>query len=94
MKVILAGQSKTGTKSMAWALEELGMNVYDAMEHYMYLSDDWIKIVTKGGTIDDFRRMYEGVDAVTDVPAWYFWEELMKAFPETKVRVNQIMFFF
>jgi len=87
MKVILAGQSKTGTKTMAWALQELGMNIYDALEHYMYLSDDWIKIVTKGRTIDDFRGMYQGDDAVTDSPAWYFWEKLLQAFPEAKVKL-------
>ena len=85
MKVILAGQSKTGTKSMATALQELGMNVYDALEHYVYLEKDWMKLLTRGGTVDDIRRMYQGVDAVTDVPVWYFWEEFLQAFPDAKV---------
>ena len=87
MKVIVAGQSKTGTKSMAWALQQLGMNVYDAMEHYTYLQKDWEQVLTKGATIEDFRRMYQGVDAVTDIPAWYFWEELLQAYPDAKVKL-------
>nr|XP_039273077.1 uncharacterized protein LOC120347234 [Styela clava] len=29
--------------------------------------------------------MYKDVDAVTDYPAFYFWEEIHKAFPEAKV---------
>ena len=43
------------------------------------------KILEEGGTTDDFRQMYEGVDAVTDTPAFYFWEELHKAYPDAKV---------
>ena len=85
MKVILAGQAKTGTKTMASALQELGMNVYDSFEHFNYLEAEWIEIFTRGGTIEDFRKMYRNVDAVTDTPVWYFWEELSKAFPEAKV---------
>lgn len=85
----MAGQSKTGTKSMAWAMQELGMNVYDAMEHYVHLEKDWIKILTTGGTPEDLRRMYKGVDAVTDIPVWYFWEEFLEAFPECKVVLTE-----
>ncbi|CAK8677651.1 unnamed protein product [Clavelina lepadiformis] len=85
MKVILAGMSKTGTKSMVIALKKLGMNVYDFLEHYQYHGNDWIRICEEGGTIDDFRRMYKDVDAVTDLPTWYFWEELHQAYPEAKI---------
>ena len=85
MKVIVAGSSKTGTKSMVVALNQLGMRVYDAMEHYSCLRDDWLKICSEGGNIADFKRMYQGVDAVTDLPVWYFWEELLQAFPDAKV---------
>ena len=85
MKIIVAGISKTGTKSMTLALKELGFNVYDYLEHYLFNGDDWINICTNGGTIEDFRRMHEGVDAVVDMPSWHFWEELHEAFPEAKV---------
>jgi len=85
MKVIFAGFSKTGTKTMADAFRVLGYTCYDSMEHYAYTGDDWLKIYEKGGSVDDFRRMFDGVDAVTDVPAAHFWEELHEAFPEAKI---------
>ena len=85
MKVICAGFGKTGTKSVQAALKELGYNVYDYMENFEYLYEDWMKIFKDGGTKEDFRRMFENVDAVTDAPAFYFWDEIHKAFPEAKV---------
>ncbi|XP_076823418.1 uncharacterized protein LOC143469561 [Clavelina lepadiformis] len=85
MKVIVAGLSKTGTKSMADALRMLGYSVYDYMENYEYLHKDWEKIFAGDGTTDDFRRMYKDVDAITDTPAAYFWDEIHKAFPDAKI---------
>ena len=91
MKVIVAGFSKTGTKSMCAALKELGYKVYDHEEHFRFLGDKWTKILEEGGTTDDFRQMYEGVDAVTDVPAFYFWQEIHKAYPNAKVRLKRCL---
>jgi len=85
MKVIVSGASKTGTKSMAEALRLLDFTVYDYVENYAYLNKEWLKIVREGGSVDDFRRMYEGVDAVTDSPCNHFWEEIHKAFPDAKI---------
>jgi len=85
MKVIVAGLSKTGTKSMQFALKILGYNVYDFMENYTYLKEDWEKIFLNGGTAEDFYKMFENVDAVTDNPAAYFWDEIHAAFPESKI---------
>ena len=85
MKVIYAGFSKCGTKTMNSALNELGFNVYDLVENCQFLGKEWNKILTVGGTTEDFRRMFEDVDAVTDVPGCFFWEEIHKAFPESKV---------
>jgi len=85
MKVIYAGYSKCGTKTMNSALKELGYNVYDFMENYQYLGEDWNKIFTTGGTTDDFRRMFADVDAVTDIPGCFFWEEIHRAFPDAKI---------
>lgn len=85
MKVIVAGYPKTGTKSMAAALTRLGFNVYDALENMVYLQDEYIKILGDGWTTEDFRRMYETVDAVCDMPACFFWDEIHKAFPDAKV---------
>ena len=87
MKVIIAGLSKTGTKSMVTALQELGYNVYDSMEHWDFHNKQWTKILTEGGTQQDFKEMYEHVDAVTDIPACSFWDEIHRAFPDAKVRL-------
>ena len=87
MKVIVAGCSKTGTKSMNAALTELGYKVYDNMEHIMYHCDDWIKIFEGKGRIEDFKRMYKDVDAIVDVPAFLYWYEIHQAFPEAKVSI-------
>ncbi|XP_039257798.1 uncharacterized protein LOC120334362 [Styela clava] len=85
MKVISAGFPKTGTKTMTVALQILGFNVYDYMENTTILGNDWVKIFRDGWTTEDFKRMYENVDAVSDLPPSYFWEEIHKAFPEAKI---------
>jgi len=88
MKIVVAGMPKTGTKSITAALSMLGYTVYDSEENFEYLHDEWMKIMTVGGTADDFRRMYSSVDATCDVPACYYWEEMHKAFPDAKVCLN------
>ena len=85
MKVIVAGFPKTGTKSINAALTELGYNVYDYLEHYLYHYNEWKKILNGDGTIDDFRNMYKDVDAVVDIPACFYWYEIHQAFPDAKV---------
>lgn len=87
MKVICAGMSKTGTKTMSEALRQLGYEVYDYLENYTELGDDWERIFKVGGTTEDFRRMFENVDAVSDLPGAYFWDEIHRAFPDSKVRL-------
>ena len=84
MKVIVAGYSKTGTKTMAAALTELGYRVYDG-EHFMLQSEEWIKIFNGYGSVAYFKQMYKNVDAVTDWPPCTFWKEIHEAFPEAKV---------
>ncbi|XP_076802192.1 uncharacterized protein LOC143446445 [Clavelina lepadiformis] len=86
MKVIIAGYGKTGTKTMVVALSELGYNVYDFLDHFWYHGDKWAKILSSsGGSIEDFKEMYQSVDAVTDAPTFLFWEEILQAFPDAKV---------
>ena len=70
---------------MVAALQHLGYSVYDYMENYEFLEEDWRQILERGGSAGDFRRMYEDVDAVTDMPSCYFWEEILQAFPNAKV---------
>ena len=86
MKIILAGMPKTGTNSIKEALKMLGYTVYDAEDNFETFYEDWMRIMTVGGNVDDFKKMYSEVDATCDAPACYFWEEMHKAFPEAKVR--------
>ena len=85
MKIILAGMPKTGTNSIKQALTMLGYSVYDTEENFELFHDEWTKIMTVGGNVEDFKRMYSEVDATCDAPACYFWEEMYKAFPDAKV---------
>ncbi|XP_039255335.2 uncharacterized protein LOC120332197 [Styela clava] len=85
MKIIVAGFCKTGTKTMAAVLDILGYTVYDWEHHLYYLQDDWRKILTKGGTTEDFYGMYKDIDVGVDIPFALFWEEVLKAFPESKI---------
>ncbi|XP_039264029.2 uncharacterized protein LOC120339869 [Styela clava] len=85
MKVISAGYPKTGTKTMTVALKTLGFNVYDFMENTTILGRDWEKIFKDGWITEDFKRMYENVEAVSDAPPNFFWEEIHKAFPDAKI---------
>ena len=97
MKVIVAGYSKTGTKSMNVALTELGYKVYDFADHFWYHGKAWEKILMSGGTTNDFKQMYDDVDAVVDIPTYLFWEEIHEAFPDSKVSVfvlNVLAFYF
>ena len=87
MKIICAGLPKTGTTSMAKALEILGFKVYDWKEHVTIHVDEWLDIYLKGKT-PDFASMYKDVDAVTDHPAGFWYEEILQAFPDAMVILN------
>ena len=86
MKVIVAGCSKTGTKSMAAALRELGFSVYDNLEHTLYHYHDWKRIFEGKNLPGHFKAMYETVDAVVDYPVFIYWKEIHEVFPDAKVK--------
>jgi hypothetical protein len=75
MKILGAGLSRTGTLSLHSALQILGFKSlhYDTVR----LND----IVDGSNPRPDFRR-YDDLDAVVDLPAAYFYEELLAAYPE------------
>ena len=93
MKIICAGASRTGTKSLHEALSELGYTVYDFMDHFWEHEQHWKKIFEEGGTIEDFKMMYENVDVALDAPVFPFWEEISQAFPDAKVNTKLIFLF-
>ncbi|EDO48575.1 predicted protein [Nematostella vectensis] len=83
MKIIGAGLSKTGTKSLASALRHLGYNVHDHQEQAQFHCDEYIAAFE--GQMPNFEEMYANVDATTDAPACFFYKEIFRAFPYAKV---------
>ena len=69
---------------MANALRILGYNVYDCPEHFDLHVDEWLAIYC-GEKTPDFVAMYEGVDAVTDLPPAFWYEEIFQVFPDARV---------
>ena len=92
MKVIVASMPKCGTKTLAACLRELGYDVHDIFDQLQQHQTEWERIFAGKGSTEDFRKMYEHVDAVTDLPACGMWEEISKAFPDAKVRQRLICF--
>ena len=84
MKVICAGLAKTGTTSLAKALQVLGYNVYDFQQHYEFHFQQWLDSF-ETDRHPNFKKIYQGVDAVTDVPPAFWFEEISADFPEAKV---------
>ena len=74
--IIGVGLSRTGTTSLNKALCILGLKSIHYHPHLLQ-SALW-------GNKQDFR-VYDHVDAVTDVPAAYFYKEISKAYPGSKL---------
>jgi hypothetical protein len=77
MKILGVGLSKTGTTSLHRAMIILGFSSF----HY---DTERLNDVLDGSNAKpDFRR-YDDVDAVTDLPTAYFYDELLIAYPTCK----------
>lgn len=83
MKIICAGLSKTGSKSLAAALKILGFTVHDFDEHVVFHRDEYIQ--ASEGKMPDFAGMYKNVDAVIGQPVYFFWKEIKESCPSAKV---------
>ena len=88
MKVICAGLQKTGTKSISKALRHLGYAVFDWEEQIFDFLDHWVDVF-QNGTKPDVKQIYQNADAVVDIPGNFFWEEILKAFPDCKVILSE-----
>ena len=88
MKIICAGLGKTGTKSITKALRHLGFVVFDWEEQTFDFLDHWVDVF-KSGAQPDVKRVYQNADAVVDFPGTFFWEEILEAFPESKVILSE-----
>ncbi|MGH7801484.1 MAG: sulfotransferase family protein [Thermodesulfobacteriota bacterium] len=71
------GLSKTGTTSLHKALQILG---FKSLHHDTERLND---ILAGSNIRPDFQR-YDDLDAVVDLPTAYFYEEILKAYPECK----------
>ena len=84
MKIICAGYAKTGTKSIAKALRHLGFNVFDWEEQMFDFRDHWFDVFQNGAK-PDVKRVYQNADVCIDMPGYFFYEEILEAFPGCKV---------
>lgn len=86
LSVIGAGLGRTGTLSLKYALEQLGIGrCYHMMEVLGEPSraDDWIGAAT--GENRDWGRIFDGFGATVDWPAASYWREIGAHFPSAKV---------
>ena len=84
MKIICAGYGKTGTKSIAKALRHLGFTVFDWEEQTFDFLDHWVDVF-QNGVKPDVKRVYQNADVCVDIPGYFFFEEILEAFPDCKV---------
>ena len=84
--VIGAGFGRTGTLSLKFALETLGLDkCYHMMEVMRNQSHaaQWRKAAR--GEAVDWNALYAGYQATVDWPSASFWRELREVYPEAKV---------
>ena len=70
--------------SLARALQILGYNVHDVYEHFTLHRQEWLDSF-ETSHLPNFKEVFQGVDAVSDVPPAYWFEQIAEAFPEAKV---------
>ena len=85
MKIICVGYSRSGTKSMAKALTELGFVVHDFDNHVNLNLENYIALLKGEEHENLLKEMYENVDAVVAFPAYVVWYKIFKKFPNSKV---------
>ena len=85
MKIICAGFPKTGTKSMAMALRDLGYTVHDFEEHVDINLDRYINFMDGKTDSAPLMSQYVDVDAVVDQPACTMWRTFLNHYPDAVV---------
>jgi Sulfotransferase domain len=78
LKYLGVGLSRTGTTSVANAMGALGLNV-------IHWAPERLSDVVEGRTTNPTFRRYDDVDAVLDLPAALFSDELTLAYPGLKL---------
>jgi len=90
LEVIGAGFGRTGTTSLCKALQMLGCGPCYQMQvtlaHYSHMKF-WVR--ARAGEPVDYPRFFRRYRATVDWPACEFWRELMNAFPDARVILNE-----
>lgn len=82
LRVIGAGQARTGTTSLKLALEQLlGGPCYHMFEVFAYPAHIPVWHRAARGTLPDWQVFLDGYRAAVDLPAAAFWRELAAASP-------------
>lgn len=86
LKVIGAGIGRTGTESLKLALEELGFGKCYHMFELVKRPDDlaaWEKL--ENDIPIDPEKLFEGYASAVDFPAFFYYKDFLKYFPDAKV---------
>ena len=86
IKIIGAGLPRTGTNTLKECLEKLGyMKTYHMKELLVHPENlhYWITLKETGTT--NWEELYNGFQATVDFPAYPWYKEHMKKYPEAKV---------
>jgi len=85
MKVLGAGFGRTGTMSLKFALEKLGIGpCYHMRELVSHPSHIKIWYDISRGEHPNWDRLFSGFNSAVDFPVSLFYEELINKFPDTK----------
>jgi hypothetical protein len=88
MKVLGAGYGKTGTFSLKVALDKLGFPCYnfgDVLINFRRGDADMWNDYLEGNSDMDWHKLFDGYEAVVDAPSYFYFREIMEAFPNIKV---------
>ncbi|GJJ12716.1 hypothetical protein Clacol_006960 [Clathrus columnatus] len=88
-RVISLGLGRTGTLSLALALEKLGFGPFHKMGALLHRKDPnqvkvWHNIGKGLATTDDVHALLDSYGSVLDYPAVIYPEEIYKAYPDAK----------
>ncbi len=90
IKIIGAGFPRTGTSTLKKALEMLGM---DECYHMKNLITDPFKLNywndLKRGKDTDWGVLFEGFQAIVDIPGYLYYQKLMEQYPDAKVILSK-----
>jgi len=90
LRVVGAGLPRTGTASLAVALERLlGGPIYHMSVipgHPFNLGEGWNRALA--GEVPDWNHLFDGYVAAVDWPASIFWPELAEVYPDAPVLLS------